>query len=87
MAKKEKRHTHHSRHLASAMLLLAFTLQGFLPTAKAVSASEPLTEIPTQFSTNKSQFRQQEQIRELQRQQQMNFLQDQQRKLQIQRLR
>jgi hypothetical protein len=75
MTKKEKRH--HNLYFASAILLLAFALRGFLPTAAALSASEPLTEIPTRS-------RQQEQIRELQRQQQMNFLQDQQRKLQIQ---
>jgi hypothetical protein len=47
MAKREKRHTNHNLYFASAILLLAFALQGFLPTAAVLSASEPLTEIPT----------------------------------------
>jgi hypothetical protein len=68
MATKAKRHTNHSRHFASAILLLAFTLQGFLPTVAALSASEALSEILTQS-------RQQEQIRELRQQDQLQQLQ------------
>ncbi len=80
MAKREKRHTNHSCYFAAPILLLAFALKGFLPMASALSASDPRTEIQTQS-------RQQEQIRDLQRQQQMNLLQDQQRQFQIQRRR
>jgi hypothetical protein len=75
MTKREQRNN--NLYFAFAILLLVLALQGFLQTAAALSASEPLTE----FSTRS---RHQEQIRELQRQQQINFLQDQQGKLQIQ---
>jgi len=80
MAKREKRHTNHSGYFAAPVLLLVFALQGFWPMVSVLSASDPLTETQTQS-------RQQEQIRDLQHQQQMNLLQDQQRQFQIQRRR
>jgi len=77
MAKKEKRHNDHSCYFAAPALLLAFALQGFLPTAVVLSASEPLTEIET-LSRQQQQIRelrQQDQRQQLQRDQQLNNLQ------------
>jgi TolA-binding protein len=71
-AKKEKK-----LYFASAVLLLAFALQGFLPTVVLLSASEPLTEMPTRSPTAgaNQRMRQQDQLQQLQRDQQLNNLQ------------
>ena len=63
--------------LHAILLLLAFALQGFLPTAAALSASEPLTEIPTKSRQQEQirELRQQDQLQQLQRDQQLNNLQ------------
>lgn len=77
MAEKEKRHTNHSGYFASPILLLALAVQGFLPTAAALSGSEPLTEIPTKFRQQEQikELRQQDQLQQLSRDQQLNNLQ------------